>query len=549
MANIILIKRSTGSIAPTTGQLAKGQLGFTEGNEVLFYRKDNGDVIEIGGSGLGTSSGFLSKTQNLSGLTDLAAARTNIGLGNVTNDAQVKKIASSTIGNVPSWDVTTGDRFEDGYGVETTLVGSTTALARADAVKVYVDGILSANDAMIFKGTLGSGGTFTSLPLTHGVGWTIKVITAGTYAGKVAEIGDMYISLVSRSGSGNLDTDWAVVQANIDGAVTGPASATDSHVAIFNGTSGKIIKSAGAVLGTGVLTLSTTGIATGNTTFGANQTTAGAFTVNVPGTNLGSSGTGGTRCITSSTGNDTSITFNAADVGAPSTSLNLSAGDGLTGGGDLTADRAFAVDSTVVRTSGNQTIAGVKTFSSTIVGTINNALTAANLNREVVAGNGLSGGGVLNANRTLTVGAGDGITVGATTVAVDSTVVRTSGDQTIAGVKTFSSTIVGTINNALTAANLNRQVIAGDGLSGGGILNADRTVAVDSTVVRTSGDQTIGGAKTFTSQVSAVSLNVCGKIIGGSATNTAAGANAAVLGGRNNTASGACSNVAGGCKI
>lgn len=41
----------------------------------------------------------------------------------------------------------------------------------------------------------------------------------------------------------------------------------------------------------------------------------------------------------------------------------LTAGDGLTGGGDLTANRSFAVDSTVLRTTGNQTIAGVKTFS------------------------------------------------------------------------------------------------------------------------------------------------------------------------------------------
>lgn len=48
-------------------------------------------------------------------------------------------------------------------------------------------------------------------------------------------------------------------------------------------------------------------------------------------------------------------------------SINLTAGDGLSGGGDLSTDRSFAVDSTVVRTSGNQTIAGVKTFSDNVV--------------------------------------------------------------------------------------------------------------------------------------------------------------------------------------
>lgn len=57
----------------------------------------------------------------------------------------------------------------------------------------------------------------------------------------------------------------------------------------------------------------------------------------------------------------------------------LTAGDGLTGGGNLTANRTFAVDGTVVRTSGNQTIAGIKTFSGeirlpTTAGTGNNAI-------------------------------------------------------------------------------------------------------------------------------------------------------------------------------
>ena len=53
------------------------------------------------------------------------------------------------------------------------------------------------------------------------------------------------------------------------------------------------------------------------------------------------------------------------------TSRTVSAGDGMSGGGDLSANRSLAVDATVVRTSGDQTIAGIKTFSSTISGSIN----------------------------------------------------------------------------------------------------------------------------------------------------------------------------------
>ena len=57
-----------------------------------------------------------------------------------------------------------------------------------------------------------------------------------------------------------------------------------------------------------------------------------------------------------------------------------------------------------------------------------------------------------------------------------------------------------------------RQINSGSGLSGGGNLSADLTLTVDGTVVRTTGNQTIGGVKTFTSQVNAVDFNSTGAI-------------------------------------
>lgn len=113
----------------------------------------------------------------------------------------------------------------------------------------------------------------------------------------------------------------------------------------------------------------------------------------------------------------------------------------------------------------SQTFSGTQTFSSTISGSINgNAATANNLNRQVIAGDGLSGGGTLNSDIT---------------VSVDATVVRTS-----------------------------RNLTAGDGLSGGGNLSANRSFAVDATVIRTTGNQTLGGVKTFSSNVQISSLGV-----------------------------------------
>ena len=48
-------------------------------------------------------------------------------------------------------------------------------------------------------------------------------------------------------------------------------------------------------------------------------------------------------------------------------SITLTAGDGLTGGGDLSTNRTFALDNTVVRTTGTQTINGIKTFGDSII--------------------------------------------------------------------------------------------------------------------------------------------------------------------------------------
>ena len=54
-------------------------------------------------------------------------------------------------------------------------------------------------------------------------------------------------------------------------------------------------------------------------------------------------------------------------------------------------------------------------------------------NRTITAGSGLSGGGNLSADITLNIGQGDGISVSADSIAVNNTVIRTSGGQTIAG--------------------------------------------------------------------------------------------------------------------
>lgn len=124
------------------------------------------------------------------------------------------------------------------------------------ATKQYVDNILSANDAMVFKGTVGgaeSGATVTdfSALVDYKTGWTYRVITAGTYAGISCEVGDLIIAVADYSESFK-DADWTVAQTNIDGAVTAGANLTNGALitgdgahgvqSLANGTDGQILK-------------------------------------------------------------------------------------------------------------------------------------------------------------------------------------------------------------------------------------------------------------------------------------------------------------------
>lgn len=98
---------------------------------------------------------------------------------------------------------------------------NTTQLATTAFVQQELSNLLGASDAMVFKGTVGAGGTivlastFNALA-TYGAGWTYKVIEAGlTLKGVVCEVGDMLIATVDRAGTGNVDADWTVMQANM----------------------------------------------------------------------------------------------------------------------------------------------------------------------------------------------------------------------------------------------------------------------------------------------------------------------------------------------
>ena len=120
----------------------------------------------------------------------------------------------------------------------TSITSGSTDLVTSDAVYTA---IANLPEPMIFKGTLGTGGTITSLPAasSSNEGFTYKVITAGTYASQTAEVGDLFISngsawiLVPSGDETSADT-WRAIKIN--GVEQLGNSITTGSVDFINGT-------------------------------------------------------------------------------------------------------------------------------------------------------------------------------------------------------------------------------------------------------------------------------------------------------------------------
>ena len=126
-------------------------------------------------------------------------------------DILISAGAGAPVWNSPS-DISVGgvsNTVLEGVTGTTQATGdSTTKIATTEFVhNALTTGIAELNDALIYKGTIGTGGDVETLPETYSAGWTYKVITAGTYAGHVCEVGDMIVAI---------EDGWTVVQNNTD---------------------------------------------------------------------------------------------------------------------------------------------------------------------------------------------------------------------------------------------------------------------------------------------------------------------------------------------
>lgn len=171
--------------------------------------------------------------QGNGGVTSISAEQDTNGIkvtltfkDNTTKDFTIAKANTSTYGVVKTTNSITGDNADQAlvptYSVVKALDTNKAPIANPNftgipkiggkeiATKEDVTSAIAANDAMRYKGTLGTNGDVTALPVITSTdvknGDTYKVVTAGRYNGTItAKVGDMYIANKDTATTGTWD--------------------------------------------------------------------------------------------------------------------------------------------------------------------------------------------------------------------------------------------------------------------------------------------------------------------------------------------------------
>ena len=351
----------------STRELTLGDLGYTGTTDANTYVHPNhtGDVTSVA-----------------DGATTLAAAAITGKTALTTGLASTDELLVSDAGTLKKMDVSV---------IETYMQNNLTFTTNTD-VNVNVTNLVDRLDDITGDASIGGGSSVITIPgdlVVTGTTTTNNVETVSTsngvvFEGSAADANELTLL------AGTLTADRTVTLPNATGTVALTSNIGNATITIGSGTG-----------------------LTGGTSFTANQSANETITLNVVG------GTG--------------ITANANDVAIDYAGTNnfIDSATNLEGTAIATADTIVYHDAT-----DNNVKKGLVSdlpFTDN-VGDITGV--------TVTAGTGLTGGGSAtsgNYSKTLNVIGGDGITANANDIEVDSTVVRTTGTQTIGGSKAFTS--------------------------------------------------------------------------------------------------------------
>ena len=388
VGNTPLLQIGTTSGTALAGNTTLLQIGTTSGTALA----GNTTAANIGG---------LTITNNLSDLNNATTARTNLGLVIGTNvlayNATVQSVAEGTYAfsslaskptTIAGYGIT--DAFDGAFSSLTSTPTTIAGYGITDSLQIGVTG----TTALAGNTTVG-----TVVAANPGVGMydTLERIT----------IGGTSFNIPAGTGNGTVDTSGTPVDNDF-------AKFTDA-----NTIEGRSIAETKSDLSLNNVENTALSTYTGNGGALDNQyiTNGAEYT-----TNIGTTTAGNSQTFTNKSGNISQWTNNSGYLTAFTVQEDGSNVETGTKKLNFTGNVSVSTDG-VDKVTVNVPTGGSGTVTS------------------VTAGTGMTQTGTSTVNPTLNVIGGDGITANADNITVDSTVVRTTGAQSIAGGKTFSGTI------------------------------------------------------------------------------------------------------------